>query len=134
MYSMNPATPMTAMDGKSKVFIQDICSHYAPKHSIPAENYEKYGVKRGLRNSDGTGVMAGITQIGSVKGYYMQDGEKLPAPGQLIYRGYNVEDLIQGFVSEGRFGYEETAYLLLFGVLPTREQLDTFHDLLVQYF
>ena len=133
MYSMNPTAPMSAMDGKSKVFIQDICSHYAPKHSIPAEKYEKYGVKRGLRNSDGTGVMAGITQIGSVKGYYMQDGEKLPAPGQLIYRGYNVEDLIHGFVSEGRFGYEETAYLLLFGVLPTREQLDTFHDLLVQY-
>ena len=133
MYSTNSALPLTSPDEKSRVFIQDICSHYAPKHSIPAENYEKYGVKRGLRNSDGTGVMAGITQIGNVKGYYMQDGEKLPAPGQLIYRGYDVQELIQNFVNEGRFGYEETAYLLLFGVLPTREQLNTFHDLLVQY-
>ena len=129
MYSVKNST----MDSKSSAFIESICGHYAPKHNIPAEKYEKYGVKRGLRNSDGTGVMAGITQIGSVKGYYMQDGEKLPAPGELIYRGYNVKDLIHGFMSAGRFGYEETAYLLLFGVLPNKEQLDTFHDLLVQY-
>ena len=128
---MNPV--LNTMDSKSSSFIENICREYAPQHAVPAEKYEKYGVKRGLRNSDGTGVMAGITQIGNVKGYYMQDGEKLPAPGQLVYRGYNVEDLIRSFVSEGRFGYEETAYLLLFGSLPNKEQLDTFHDLLVQY-
>ena len=124
---------LSAMDGKSRSFLQDICRDYGPQHTVPPQKYEKYGVKRGLRNSDGTGVMAGITQIGNVKGYYMQDGEKLPAPGQLIYRGYDVEDLIHGFMREGRFGYEETAYLLLFGALPTREQLDIFHDLLVRF-
>ncbi len=130
MYS---ATSLHSMDGQSREFIQSICEQYAPQHAVPARLYEKYGVKRGLRNADGTGVMAGITQIGNVKGYYMQDGEKLPAPGQLIYRGYDVADLIHSFVSEGRFGYEETAYLLLFGTLPTPEQLDQFHDLLIRY-
>lgn len=130
---MNLNPNLSKLDSTSSAFLQSICSAYAAQHAVPAEKYEKYGVKRGLRNSDGTGVMAGITQIGNVKGYYMQDGEKLPAPGQLIYRGYNVEDLIHGFMSEGRFGYEETAYLLLFGQLPTREQLDIFHNLLVQH-
>jgi len=130
---MYKTSSIHAMDSTSRQFLQTICSQYGPQHAVPAKMYEKYGVKRGLRNSDGTGVMAGITQIGNVKGYYIQDGEKLPAPGQLIYRGYNVEDLIHGFMSEGRFGYEETAYLLLFGALPTKAQLDAFHDLLVQY-
>ena len=74
--------------------------------------------------------MAGVTQIGNVMGYYVQDGERIPAPGKLVYRGIDVEELVNGFVSEGRFGFEETAYLLLFGVLPTREQLTTFQQLL----
>ena len=121
------------IDSKSHAFLQSICSHYGPQHTVPAEKYREYGVKRGLRNADGTGVMAGITRIGNVEGYVLRDGEKCPAPGHLIYRGYDVEDLIHGFMSEGRFGYEETAYLLLFGVLPTAEQLGVFHDLLVQY-
>ena len=127
---MSFGSTLNHMDSKSSVFIQNICSEYATQHAVPTEKYEKYGVKRGLRNSDGTGVMAGITQIGNVKGYYMQDGEKLPAPGQLIYRGYNVEDLIHGFMSEGRFGYEETAYLLLFGKLPTASELEGFNHYL----
>ena len=92
------------MDSKSLSFLQNICSQYAAQHQISPALYEKYGVKRGLRNADGTGVMVGITQIGNVRGYYMQDGEKLPMAGQLIYRGINVEDLINGFMSEGRFG------------------------------
>ena len=90
-------------------------------------------MKRGLRNADGTGVMAGVTQIGNVLGYYVQDGERVPMPGKLIYRGIDVEELIDGFVSEGRFGFEETAYLLLFGALPTREQLTMFQGLLSGY-
>ena len=77
--------------------------------------------------------MAGITQIGNVRGYYMQDGEKLPMEGQLIYRGIDIKDLIHGFVSENRFGYEETAYLLLFGTLPTRDQLDEFRSILSDF-
>ena len=121
------------MDGRSLSFLQDICSQYAEQNQTPASLYEKYGVKRGLRNADGTGVMAGITQVANVRGYYLQDGEKVPAEGQLVYRGIDVRELIRGFVSEGRFGYEETAYLLLFGALPTREQLTTFCDLLCHY-
>ena len=130
---MNSADTIDTLDSKSRAFLQDICGQYGPQHQVAPQMYEKYGVKRGLRNSDGTGVMAGITQIGNVRGYYLQDGEKLPREGQLIYRGYDVKDLIHGFMSAGRFGYEETAYLLLFGSLPNKSQLDTFCDLLAQY-
>jgi citrate synthase len=77
--------------------------------------------------------MAGVTQIGNVHGYYVQDGEKVPMEGKLIYRGINIEDLIRGFVGEGRFGFEETAYLLLMGKLPSREQLDGFNATLDEF-
>ena len=117
-------------DNRSRQFLQDICDRYADQHRIDYKLYEKYSVKRGLRNPDGTGVMAGITRIGSVQGYVMQDGEKMPAEGQLIYRGYDVKDLIEGFIGEGRFGYEETAFLLLFGELPDRDQLSAFSHML----
>ncbi len=83
---------------------------------IDKANYADIDVKRGLRNADGTGVMAGLTQIGNVQGYYIQDGEKMPMPGQLIYRGIDVNDLVSGFMQEQRFGFEETAYLLLFEI------------------
>ena len=111
-------------------FIEDICGEFEEHTQINPHYYEKYDVKRGLRNQDGTGVMAGITLIGNVKGYIMEDGEKMPAPGRLLYRGINVEELIQGFTQEGRFGYEETAYLLMFGGLPTRAELEQFRDAL----
>ena len=120
-------------DALSKGFIQSLCGEFQKHNSIDPAYYENIDVKRGLRNADGTGVMAGITQIGNVQGYYMQDGEKVPMEGRLIYRGINVEDLIHGFVSEGRFGFEETAYLLLFGALPTRDQLVTFDQVLAEY-
>ena len=111
-------------------FIESLCGEYRRHNQIDPADYEKYEVKRGLRNPDGTGVMAGVTQIGNVLGYYVQDGERQPAPGRLIYRGIDVEDLINGFTGENRFGFEETAYLLLMGVLPTREQLEAFCQLL----
>ncbi|MGN8897908.1 citrate/2-methylcitrate synthase [Flavonifractor sp. HCP28S3_F3] len=111
-------------------FLNSLCTEYQKHNQIDPAYYERYNVKRGLRNADGTGVMAGVTQIGNVMGYYVQDGERIPAPGKLVYRGIDVEELVNGFVSEGRFGFEETAYLLLFGVLPTREQLTTFQQLL----
>ena len=114
-------------------FIESLCGEYQKHNRIDPADYEKYAVKRGLRNADGTGVMAGVTQIGNVLGYYVQDGERVPMPGKLIYRGIDVEELIGGFMSEGRFGFEETAYLLLFGALPTRAQLETFQGLLSQY-
>ena len=111
-------------------FLNSLCAEYQKHNQIDPAYYERYNVKRGLRNADGTGVMAGVTQLGNVMGYYVQDGERIPAPGKLVYRGIDVEELVNGFVSEDRFGFEETAYLLLFGQLPTREQLTTFQQLL----
>jgi citrate synthase len=81
--------------------------------------YEKYNVKRGLRNADGTGVLVGLTEIGSVHGYIISESEKVAVPGKLFYRGIDVDDLIRGFQEEQRFGFEECAYLLMFGELPT---------------
>ena len=95
--------------------------------------YERYSVKRGLRNADGTGVLVGLTTIGNVHGYVVDEGEKQAVPGQLFYRGIDVNDLVAACASEGRFGYEETAYLLLFGVLPTKEQLDEWCALLAEH-
>jgi citrate synthase len=114
-------------------FIQNLCGEFQKNNFIDPEYYQKWDVKRGLRNADGTGVMAGITRIGNVQGYYMQDGERVPMEGKLIYRGIDVEDLISGFMSENRFGFEETAYLLLFGALPTRGQLEEFNSILSHY-
>ena len=85
--------------------------------------YRKYNVKRGLRNEDGTGVLVGLTTIGNVHGYIVSEGEKQAIPGELYYRGINVKDIVAADKREHRFGYEETAYLLLFGELPTLKQL-----------
>ena len=85
--------------------------------------YRKYGVKRGLRNDNGTGVLVGLTTIGNVHGYVMNEGEKQAIPGELYSRGINVKDIVQADKREHRFGYEETAYLLLFGELPTAREL-----------
>jgi len=90
---------------------------------IDPELYRKFNVKRGLRNDDGTGVLVGLTTIGNVHGYVMDEGEKYPIPGELFYRGINVADIVAADRREHRFGYEETAYLLLFGVLPTSREL-----------
>lgn len=85
--------------------------------------YRKYGVKRGLRNDDGTGVLVGLTTIGNVHGYVVNEGEKQAIPGQLFYRGINVEDMVNADKREHRFGYEEAAYLLMFGELPKEKEL-----------
>ena len=119
-----------SQEAHSRGFIESLCGEFQKHNYIDPALYEHIDVKRGLRNADGTGVMAGITQIGSVQGYYIQDGERLPMEGRLIYRGIDVEELIQGFMAEGRFGFEETAYLLLFGTLPTRQRLQDFNAVL----
>ena len=85
--------------------------------------YRKYGVKRGLRNDDGTGVLVGLTTIGNVHGYVVDEGEKKAVPGELYYRGISVKDLVVADRKEHRYGYEEAAYLLMFGDLPTAKQL-----------
>ena len=111
-------------------FIETLCQEYRKYNQIDPTCYERWDVKRGLRNADGTGVMAGLTQIANVLGYYVQDGERHPMEGRLFYRGIDINDLIQGFMGEGRFGFEETAYLLLMGVLPNWSQLEEFEHLL----
>ncbi|MBU5435208.1 citrate/2-methylcitrate synthase [Pseudoflavonifractor sp. MSJ-37] len=119
---------MDEKKGQSSALIESLCEEYRAHNYIDPEYYERWGVKRGLRNADGTGVLAGVTQIGNVLGYYVRDGERFPAEGELIYRGINVEELIDGFTREDRFGFEETAYLLLFGALPDRARLEEFHQ------
>ena len=93
--------------------------------NIPPELFEEYGVKRGLRDRNGNGVLSGLTNISKIESFAMVDGEKVPCEGKLFYRGYDVIDLVNGF-SEKRFGFEEITYLLLFGNLPGREQLKDF--------
>ena len=97
---------------------------------IPTELYATYDVKRGLRNANGTGVLVGLTRIGDVVGYTIEDGKKVAVPGKLLYRGYDVADLIQDAESHDQFGYEQCVYLLLFGKLPTQAELDEFTLLL----
>ena len=94
------------------------------------ELFKQYSVKRGLRNDDGTGVMAGLTSVGAVLGYYIDDGEKIPMEGHLRYRGYDLTDIVKNCEKEKRFGFEEVAYLLLFGHLPDKKTLDDFSRLI----
>ncbi len=92
--------------------------------------YDEYSVKRGLRNKNGTGVLVGITNVASVEGYTVEDGKKIPAAGKLYYRGISIEEIIKNFQKEDRFGFEEVIFLLLFGSLPSRGDLDEFKRLL----
>jgi citrate synthase len=100
---------------------------------IAPELYQTHNVKRGLRNENGTGVLVGLTNVGSVQGYKLEGNVKVPAEGKLFYRGINVEDFVLDFQREKRRGFEECIYLLLFGVLPTEEQLIHFNQLLDEY-
>ena len=95
-------------------------------NTIETASYDQFDVKRGLRNADGTGVIAGLTNIANVHGYVVSDGEKVADEGMLRYRGYDVYDLLDTSVADRRFNFEEVAYLLLMGELPTQEQLDRF--------
>lgn len=99
-------------------------------NSIPAHYYSDYNVKRGLRNADGTGVLAGLTTIGEVHGYVIDEGNKAPVEGKLRYRGIDVAEIVENCRREHRFGFEETAFLLLFGFLPNRKTLDDFSRVL----
>ena len=102
-------------------------------NQINKEDYVRYNVKRGLRDLDGTGVLAGLTEISEIISSKVVDGKKVPCEGELYYRGYPVEKLTGGFIRDKRFGFEETAYLLMFGQLPTAEQLKAFNEQLAFY-
>ncbi len=133
-----------------KVITMELCEklidHWAGEvkagQKIEPSLYSKYDVKRGLRDINGKGVLAGLTEISEIYAYKLDDegnflpdeqGRQIPDEGRLYYRGVNVEDLAAGFLEEDRFGFEETAYLLLFGELPTRDQLAEFNSVLSSY-
>lgn len=113
-----------------KLMVQKLSLKVELNDQINPNLYQEYDVKRGLRYSDGRGVLVGLTQVGDVVGYEVPDGKKIAVPGKLIYRGYDIEDLIRDTVSHDEFGFEQTAYLLLFGELPTVQQLQEFKTLL----
>ncbi len=111
-------------------YIDAILEQQESFKGIPNHYYSDYNVKRGLRNADGTGVLAGLTSVGEVRGYIVDDGEKTPIEGQLRYRGIRISDIVENCDKDDRFGFEETVFLLMFGELPTKEQLDNFSELL----
>ena len=92
--------------------------------------YTKYDVKRGLRDLSGKGVLAGLTDISEITSYIIEDSDMIPCDGKLYYRGYKIQDLVKGFEKDNRFGFEEVAYLLLFGELPSKKELDSFKQML----
>lgn len=110
--------------------ISSLCDELDKNNYIDPADYDRYQVKRGLRNSDTTGVMAGLTRICSVEGYYILDGEKVPKDGKLYYRGYDINDIIKACETEDRFGFEEVVWLLLMGSLPTGNQLLALREVL----
>ena len=117
-------------DNFENAFLEKLTTLAEANDPIDQNLYQKYDVRRGLRYADGRGVLVGLTRVGDVVGYDVVDGQKIAIPGKLIYRGYDIEDLIKDAESTDQFGYEQTVYLLLFGELPTQSQLDEFREFL----
>lgn len=114
----------------SSSHLKMLCDRFLENNTIDAKLFDNPNIKRGLRNQDGTGVVAGLTNIGNVHGYLLNEGDRMPIDGELFYRGIRVTDLVDGCTEGNYFGFEETAYLLLFGKLPTKSELSDFMDLL----
>lgn len=113
--------------------IEELAAKAQAADVIDSSLYAEYDVKRGLRDLNGVGVLAGLTHVSQVRATKVVDGVKVPDYGQLIYRGYDIKDLVRGILHAGRFGYEEVAYLLLFGDLPNKEELEMFSETLAEY-
>ena len=113
--------------------IRELTKKCVEHNQINPELYAEYDVKRGLRDINGKGVLAGLTEISEVRSSIVKDGISVPCDGKLFYRGINIKDIIDGFVKDNRFGFEEIVYLLLFGTLPDHSQLDSFSKLLGEY-
>ena len=111
-------------------YVKALCGQIAEEYRIDPKYYRSDAVKRGLRNADGSGVMAGVTRIGSVQGYFMRDSEKIPVKGDLFYRGIRLDEITEHHDSNGTFGFEEVAYLLLFGRLPDSATFAEFERIL----
>lgn len=105
-------------------------SHRIEQEYHIGEELYRGDIKRGLRNSDGTGVPIGVTRVGSVLGYMIEDGVRIPVPGQLYYRGIELNEIVEAHRQAGTFGFEEVAYLLLMGYLPSRGELDRFNEIM----
>ena len=130
---MQQPTASTAINSQQPHEVPEPCDIYerfSETYSIDPHQFERSNVKRGLRNSDGTGVVAGITKISNVHGYVVNEGDQEPCEGRLTLRGYSINDLVEGTAGKGRFGYEELVYLLFSGHLPTRQDLATLTSLL----
>lgn len=112
--------------------IQELARKCEENNAIDRELYAKYEVKRGLRDLNGKGVLAGLTNISDVCAKKVENGEEVPCAGNLYYRGYNIKDIVRGFLEAHHPGYEETAYLLLFGELPTAQELEEFQGMLAE--
>lgn len=112
--------------------VAELCREYRANNIITKEEYENNRVKRGLRNADGTGVMAGLTHVCNVHGYLIDDGDKVPDKGRLTYRGIDIEEIVAGCEREDRFCFEEVVWLLIFGKLPNRRQFDRMCALLYE--
>lgn len=130
---------MMRMEKKNKDALFEITpeiEHFAglceKNTTIEKDLYSKYEVKRGLRDVNGKGVLAGLTNISDVCATKIVDGKEVPCAGNLYYRGYNIKDLVRGFLEDGHFGFEEIAYLLLFGELPNIKESEMFHETLVE--
>ena len=111
-------------------YLKTLCDDLKSYSAIAPEYFDRFDVKRGLRNRDGSGVMAGLTKVCSVEGYHIEDGERKPVEGHLTYRGVDVNDIVNACIKENRFGFEETVWLLLFGHLPTKAQLENFNSVI----
>ncbi len=120
----------TEHSGSQELTLKELCSQIKEYNRIDPADFERFRIKRGLRNADGTGVMTGISNVCSVDGYYIDDGEKIPREGRLNFRGISMSDIVAGCEKEDRFGFEEIVWLLLFGTLPDANQLDSFTRLL----
>lgn len=118
------------LDKKFNNYINNLCLEFKKYNLIQNNRYDKFNVKRGLRNNDGTGVLAGITKVCNVHGYLINESEKQPIDGDLIYRGINVSDIVEDCINKNKFGFEEVIYLLLFGKLPNENELVIFRSML----
>ena len=123
---------MSKISREKMNIIEDLAAKATEKSKIDPALYERYNVKRGLRNADGTGVLVGLTEVGEVMSYIVDDVERVPIEGRLFYQGIEISDLVSGFFEKKRFGFEETAYLLLFGELPTTGEQENFEKLLAE--
>ncbi len=117
---------------KSEDYLAEYAQLCRGMDKIDTQLFDEYGVQRGLRDKNGNGVVAGLTHISRIESFKMENGEKVPCEGKLWYRGYDCIELVKGFKNK-RFGFEEVAYLLLFGELPTEEQLNDFRDILAAH-